>query len=220
MRQSTRTGSMVAMVVTGVAMAVPAAEAATTCKTLKGSVVRSTPSLKVVSQSTTNGKRYLGCAKPNGAVRTLGTKAIDENSGVSTTFAVVKTAGTYVLLATGYDEGPGAFSGDRRSVIDIKTGKKRTIWDFTLAEGECSEVGGTPPGRPKQFALGANGIVAGVFVGGDCTQPGTQVIAFVPGRAAKVLDTGPNGTIAATSLRLEGRTVRWKHGGEDRSGSV
>lgn len=195
------------------------ATAATTCRSLHGTLVRSTPTSKVVSQPVKGGRRYVGCAKPDGRARVLGTKTKGEE-GASTALAIVKAAGPYLLVKTSYDEGPARFSGDRRYVIDLRTGKKRALWRIDFGEGDCSELHPTGIGYPKQFVLGANGIVVGVFVGGDCTLAGTRVVAFVPGKPTQTLDQGDNGTIAATSLRLSGRTASWKHGGEAQSAKL
>lgn len=202
---------------------VPGGAQAAGCAGLKGTRVLTTPSVKVASVKIKDGVRFVGCARPNGPLRVLGTRTRDIDDA-TTSVSVVKSAGTHLLVASGFDEGPAALSETRRYVVNLKTNRRRVLWRLPLAEGDCEDAppdsANAPIGRPKQFVLGTNGVVAGVFVGGFCTQPGTRVVAFVPGKADRELDRGPNGTIAATSLRLKGRVVRWRRDGQGRKATV
>jgi hypothetical protein len=142
----------------------------------------------------------------------------------------VKTAGRFVLFSQFTQDTSGGVQRHTRVVIDLRSGSRRQVWLFHTAESTtCAEEGLTYFPRPKQFVLGTNGVVAGVYVPRPdddfrvCFTPSdaTVVLASVPGQSKlRELDRGPVADIPSRSLRLTGRTVSWTRGAEQRSASV
>lgn len=243
--------SRVAMVIALLALACAAAMSPATasgasraCKAMTGTNVVKTPSVRVVSRRTPerNGREptttYYGCNRAAGPVRRLGhTRSFgpDRSDPLEAKFGVVKTAGRFVLFSQFTQDNPAGTQQYTRVVIDLRSGGRREVWRFHTAESTvCTEDGeGFLPRpyfpRPKQFALGRNGVVAGVYVPSpsddfrDCYTPSdaTVVLVSVPGQAKlRELDRGPVAEIPSRSLRFSGRTVSWTHGAEQRSATV
>ena len=223
-----RATAVCALLIAVLAVASVPAGAAVRCDDVRGKVVKSTSDAKVVAQKRKKGRRFVGCAKPNGVVYALGRSRkskLPTADEPQVSFRIRKLVGTYVLVREYFSEGCCGTDTISRYVFDLEDGRKRTIHSYSLAEGECGQTGEpAPPGYPMKLRLADNGIVVGVFVGDDedprCTQPGTQVIAFVPGNGPQVLDTGPNGSIPPASLALAGREVTWQHDGAGRSATL
>ncbi len=147
----------------------------------------------------------------------------------------MKTAGRFVLFSQFTQDSSEGTQRYTRVVIDLRSGSRRQVWLFRTAESTiCTEDGeGFFPRpyfpRPKQFAHGRNGVVAGVYVPSrdddfrECYTPpdATVVLVSVPGQSKlRELDRGPVADIPSRSLRLSGRTVSWTHGGVARSATV
>lgn len=217
-----------------------ASASASTCGRLRGKVLLDTKHIRIVSRPGSvpsplggrpmTGRRYVGCAKPGGRPRTLGYNAQNATEGTTRTYARGKVAGTFVVVREIIDEGGAGTNTFTQTVVDLATGERRQFWRFESPEGGCPEE--HPEryyGPPKQLVLGANGILAGVFVPqGDlptvdnaagCYVPSDRslVIVSVPGHGLQRVDEGPIKDIRATSLALKGRTVTWMHAGVTRS---
>ena len=222
-------------------MLVPGPAAAASCREARGKEVRETASLRIVARVTAASKArgpmttYYGCALPSGRLRRLGyTGGADtgrtSSSPLEGRFAVVKVAGRYVLFRQFTQDSEGGTQTDTRVVIDVRGGARREVWRFRYVESTlCDEEGGPYLPRPKQFVLGANGVVAGVYAppAGDdfaaCFTPpdAALVLASAPGRPRlRELDRAPAAEIPSRSLVLRGRTVHWTRAGQPRSADV
>ena len=216
-----------------------ASTASRACQAVAGKSVVKTPSIRVVSRRTPGRKgrgpttTYYGCDRSAGPVRRLGhTRGFDPSpsSPLEAKFGIVKTAGRFVLYRQFKQDDPAGIQQDTRVVIDLRSGGRREVWRFHTAESTvCEEDGIAYFPRPKQFVLGSNGVVAGVYVPSpsdefrSCYTPSdaTVVLASVPGQSRLIeLDRGPVADIPSRSLKLTGRTVGWTHGTEQRSATV
>lgn len=246
MRRRARAVVALLALATAGAISPPTASAASrACTNMAGKHVLKTPSIRVVSRRTPgrNGAgpttTYYGCDRARGPVRRLGdTRAVyadDPTSTLYSKFGIVKTAGRFVLFSQFEQDNEAGIQQYTRVVIDLRSGSRRQVWLFRTAESTiCTEDGEDffplpyfP--RPKQFVLGRNGVVAGVYVPSpddefrECFTPqdATVVLVSVPGESKlRELDRGPVADIPSRSLKLSGRTVRWTHGGEQRSATV
>ena len=227
-------------------MLAPAPAEAASCRGARGKEVRETASLRIVARVKAASKArermttFYACALPSGRLRRLGyTGGADtgrtSSSPLEGRFAVIKVAGRYVLFRQFTQDNGAGTQTDTRVVADVRGGERREVWRFRYVESTiCDEAIGPyrPPPylpRPKQFVLGANGVVAGVYAprpGDDfaaCFTPpdATLVLVSVPGRPRlRELDRGPASEIPSRSLTLRDRTVRWTHAGEPRSATV
>ncbi len=240
-----RAGAVIAAIALACAAAMSpttASGASRACAAMAGKHVLKTPSIRVVSRRTPgrNGASpittFYGCDRARGPVRRLGdTRAVSRNDPSSTKFGIVKTAGRFVLFSQFKQDSEGGTQEYTRVVIDLRSGSRREVWLFRTAESSiCTEDGEDffplpyfP--RPKQFVLGRNGIVSGVYVPSpddkfrECFTPqdATVVLVSVPGESKlRELDRGPVAEIPARSLRLTGRKVSWTHGGDPRSATL
>jgi hypothetical protein len=221
-----------AVTLTGPLSASPATAAvAKTCDKLTGKDLVKSPAIKVVFRiekrarpgfTPFSGRVFYGCATPRGRVREIGRRGYEgynDGLGANLNFALVKDAGTFLIVREESVDVSGAGSESYwRSVIDLRTGRSRTLWSLLTAEGgDCQEA--SKIGDPKQFVLGRNGIVAGVYVPGSCGEDGgrTRIVVSVPGKSLKVYDSGAPKDIPAASLKLSGRTVSWIKAGVRRS---
>jgi hypothetical protein len=228
------------------AVVAPASASAASCRDERGKEVRRTSSLRIVARVTPATKArealttYYGCALPSRTVRRLGYTGGTDTGRTSAAplegrLAVIKVAGPFVLVRQFTQQNEAGEQTDTRVVIDVRSGAKREVWRFRYLESTlCDEdFRGQPKGpylpRPKQFVLGANGVVAGVYapIAGDkladCFTPtGTAlVLASVPGRPSlRELDRATAPEIPSRSLTLRGRTVGWTRSGERRSAAV
>jgi hypothetical protein len=240
---SSRVAAVIALLALACAAAMSpatASGASRACGAMEGKTVVKTPSIRVVSRTAPGRKRnepstttYYGCDRTTGPVRRLGDTAIRNPSGTNrreTTFGIVKTAGRFVLFSQFEQDSGGGTQQHSRVVIDLRSGSRREVWRFvTLESTLCEEEGKAYFPRPKQFVLGANGVVAGVYVPAqddkfrECFTPSdaSVVLVSVPGQSKlRELDRGPVADIPSRSLKLTGRTVSWTHGAERRSATV
>lgn len=228
-------------VVLGLALAAlvpPPAGAATSCGAVAGTTVVSTPSLRIVARHTPatqareRVRTFHACHRSSGTVRRLGYSGGRDTGRTSSAplegrFAINRTAGRFVLFRQFTQDNEAGSQLDRRLVLDVRSGARREVWRFSYLESTlCDEEGGPGLPPPRRFALGPNGIVAGIHAARsddalrECYSPSDAavVVASVPGGSGlRELDRGPIGTIPFPSLALQGRTVSWTHSGEARS---
>jgi hypothetical protein len=203
------------------------------CDKLKGTDVVRTDSLLIVKRpshsfGTTEfvGDTFLGCALPAGVVYNLGRTGTNYLYNARTrkrrrlyghdTAQFSNPAGTYVLRELSSDSTTAAtqYQGD---VVDIVHGVGNTYAEYNGGDPQT----GPEPTAPASAVLSPTGVFAGIF--GDGTSDGTgqhRVVALTPLGAKRVLDAGPEADIPASSLGVDGSTVRWTNAGAAKSAVV
>jgi hypothetical protein len=127
---------------------------------------------------------------------------------------VLQVAGRFVLLSTSHSS---QYAGvESTSAFDLRTGR-----DYGIAH-DCTRIGAGSCDGPRTTAAAAfinrhgQAAAAIVPIGGD-----TTTIAGFEARGQRIdFDSGPSTEIPATSLSLEGRTIRWTHSGEERTATL
>jgi hypothetical protein len=185
------------------------AAARSTCQRLAGHDLAPARSVKLVQRRRGDATELVACALPRGRVRQV---ACGSSSGslFSEQVRLLQVAGAYAALTTSF--GDQYASGDRTFVVNLRTGKARTI------ASSQKDVGAPPqPGATRAAAIivtaGGRGAAAVTEVAGDAI----RILAFGARGAPVTLDAGSPADVPATSLALTGATVAWTHAGAPRS---
>ena len=219
-----------------------------TCDKLTGKVVLQTGETKIVKRRDRDvprrvrrgvtkggfvGKRFYGCALPDGEVHRLGSKGTTylyergrrrgkvRRAGIHGTsdMAFFNPAGTFVLshsedVITG---GPSAGTYLSGLVQDLATGDRYPYWDNDSANPNTEFVN-EPPSR---VVLSEEGRLAAVF--DDDLNDQRSVRGFGTSGTQEVLDTVPaerREDIPLDSLGLTGSAVTWTNAGQARSAQL
>lgn len=183
------------------------------CRALRGRDLAPARNVKLVRRrNRENGTDLLGCVLGRRGVREIASSRDLETTTEG--YTVEQVAGTIVLLASSYGS---QYASDRRvSVSDIRTGRR-----YVVARS-CSRVGSGPCGGQNATAAAAfvndRGQAVAAIVP-DETQT-TMIVGFSSRGERRELDSGPSAEVPASSLRLDGSTVRWTHSGEARSATL
>jgi hypothetical protein len=104
-------------------------------------------------------------------------------------------------------------------VWDLATGRKRSLYDGSDAEGDCPQPPDADERFPVRYVVSPSGIVAGLYRPNACGKAtDAQILASVPGQAGRVvLDSGAIRDLPAAGLSISGRTVTWTKAGVTQS---
>jgi hypothetical protein len=205
--------SGVAGTVLALASGLPAAPAPaavrSACQRLAGHDLAPARSVKLVQRRRGDATELVACSLPHGRVRQVASGS-SSGSLFSEQVRLLQVAGAYAALTTTF--GDQYASGDRTFVVNLRTGKARTI------ASSQQDVGGSPqPGATQAVATivtaGGRGAAAVTEIAGG----GVQILAFGPHGAPVTLDAGSPADVPATSLALTGATVAWTHAGAPRT---
>ncbi|CAB4908735.1 unannotated protein [freshwater metagenome] len=161
------------------------------------------------------GHAYYGCTTRGSRVRRLGDAVREVLAGRtvgSTRFSLGRSAGTRVVVRSGYGTLMGEGGAERR-VVDVATGRGHAFWAYDSQDDDASTL---PP--IAATALDAAGrlvvVVAGEAPSGTSELPAgatAAVIAFTARGRRTIVDTG-GAEIVPRSLRLTGTVASWTHG--------
>lgn len=168
------------------------------------------------------GRRFLGCARPDGIVHPLGDagRAYHYDPSVMpsrlglisvTRRSVSAASGRFVIVRARSQ--PGFAEG---RVVDLATGSGYPVYGGTGSEPQ--ELSTVPP---VAWALSPLGLFAGIYP--DLADDGTRahsVRAFTERGAQKLLARAAEPDIPIESLSLTGRTVGWTEAGLARTAEV
>ena len=103
-----------------------------------------------------------------------------------------------------------------QEVFDARTGRSYRFFQTAVPEGPALEGTGEEVAVPARSLLNRFGQLALALVDGkSCTIVGIQ-----PSGARRVLGSGPESQLPASSLALHGHTVQWLDGGAVRSATL
>lgn len=148
--------------------------------------------------------RLLGCVRPKGRVYDAGRTHRDGHHGF-TLVTVGPSAGTFAVIYSNF--GNKTRQTKQYTVFNVGNGARYTFYfnnDGIGARGKAMD-----PFEPLSIVLTANGQLAGAF--GDSVT--TVIKVFDSAGATRVLDTGPDSEIPASSVALRGTTLIWTHAG-------
>jgi hypothetical protein len=188
------------------------AQRASRCARLRGTDLAPARKVKLVRRrNQADGTDLLGCVLPRGRVRKL-TSSSDFETTVES-YSIRQVAGAIVLLSSSY--GSQYATSKTVSVSNIRTGRQYVIARSCVRlEGPCDAHNATAAAA----FVNKRGQAAAAIVP-EGTQ--TTIIAGFSSRGERGdLDSGPSGELPASSLRLDGDTVKWTHSGEMRSATL
>ena len=218
------------------------------CDKLTGPIVIQTPQAKIVKRRYRDvprrvrrgvtkdgfvGKRFYGCALPDGKVHKLGSKGTtylyerDGRPGKVRRAGIYGTSdmtffspvGTFVLSHSqdGIAGGPSAGTYLSGLVQDLATGDRYPYWDNDSANPNTEFVNEPP----SKVILSEQGRLAAIF--DDDLNDQRSVRGFGASGSQQVLDTVPTDRreeIPLDSLDLTGTTVTWTNAGQPRSAEL
>jgi hypothetical protein len=187
--------------------AAPAARSA--CQRLAGHDLAPARSVKLVQRRHKLATELVACSLPHGRVRQIASGS-SSGSLFSEDVRLLQVAGAYAALTTTF--GDQYALGDSTLVVNLRTGKERTIASSLQDTGTAPQ-----PGATRAVAVivtaGGRGAAAVTEVAGGAV----RILAFGSRGAPVVLDAGPPADVPATSLALTGATIAWTHTGAPRS---
>ncbi len=193
----------------GMSAAPAATVAQSACQRLAGHDLAPARSVKLVQRRRGDTTELVACSLPRGRVRQVASGS-SSGSLFSEQVRLLQVAGAYAALTTTFSD--QYVSGDDTVVVNLRTGKARTI------ASSQQDVGAPPqPGATRAVAIkvtaGGRGAAAVAEVAGGAT----RILAFGARGAPVILDAGPPADVPATSLALTGATVAWTHAGAPRN---
>lgn len=158
-----------------------------------------------------NGNDLVGCVLPDGKVSVVATKA--KVPGSERKYRILQVAGHEVLirgeLTNQYGHGVSTY------VYDLK---RATSYNVAESCFDDQGVACNPQTHAVRAFVNAQGQAAAIVrTNGSSTR---QVLGFSSTGTSKVLDTGTDAQIPASSLSLDGHVVRWRHSGAPRSATL
>jgi hypothetical protein len=204
LRWSLTLGVAGALVLAGAGPAVAAPPGRSACAGLRGHDLASAKTVKLVRRARAGGVELVACELPRGRVRRIASGSSGSLYGDG--FRLRQVAGAFAAVTTAF--GDQYASGERTSVIDLRSGRSRTIAAYQRDVGVRS-----PAGDPQVAAIvltpGGRGAAAVLRL-----PPATvEVVAFGAGGAPRPLDSGTSADLPPTSLALTGGTIAWTHAG-------
>jgi hypothetical protein len=193
----------------GVSAASAPAAARSACQRLAGHDLAPARSVKLVQRRREDATEFIACSLPRGRVRQIAASS-PSGSLYSEQVRLLQVAGAYAALTTTFSD--QYTSGDATFVVNLRTGKARTI-------ASLQQDTGMPPRADATQAVaiivtaGGRGAAAVTEVAGGAV----RILAFGTRGAPVVLDAGPPADVPTTSLALTGATVAWTHAGTPRS---
>lgn len=197
------------MIASGVSAGPAPAAARSACQRLAGHDLAPARSVKLVQRTRRGMTELVACSLPRGRVRQVASGS-SPGSLFFEQVQLLQVAGGYAALTTSF--GDQYASGDRTFVVNLRTGKPRTI------ASSLKDVGSPPqPGATQAVAIIVTAGGRGAAAVTEVADGTVRILDFGARGAPVVLDAGPPADVPATSLALTGATVVWTHAGTPRN---
>jgi hypothetical protein len=189
------------------------------CQRLTGHDLAPARSVKLVRRTRGGMAELVSCSLPRGRVLTLASGTI--GSMFAQEVRVRQVTGAFAALTTTFSDQYA--SGSLTAVVDLRTGRARTIASAQQETGLPTPAGATEAVAVAVTAGGRGAAAVTVVAEGGGADGGggavgaVRILAFGARGAPAVLDTGAPADLPPASLTLTGATVGWTHGGAPRS---
>ena len=167
----------------------------------------SSRTLKVVEHADEGKGLVFACVPPNGRIRLAG-YAYDATVGGTYSVSIVAGAGSWLALDV-RSTIDFHTSEEVAKVFDARSGRSYRYYEAGFPEGPGFEdipSQGATVGRVLLNRFGQ--LALALLEEGTC-----RVVGIEPSGTRRTLDSGPQAQLPAASLKLEGHTLVWIHGG-------
>jgi hypothetical protein len=179
------------------------------CQRLTGHDLAPARSVKLVQRRRGGATALVACSLPRGRVRQIASSSSSE-SFFFEQVRLLQVAGAYAALTTTF--GDQYVSGDLTVVVNLRTGKARTIASAQKVVGAAPQ-----PAATQAVAIIVTAGGRGAAAVTEVADGAVRILAFGTRGAPMVLDAGPPTDLPASSLALTDATVAWTHAGAPRS---